>query len=66
MSGDEQLLFDAELKDWETLVKWPIWLQEGIEIPTGRYTFTTARPYPKDSPLIPSGLPGPVNIVMGK
>lgn len=66
MIGDEQLPPDAEWKDWETLVKWPNWFQEGKESPTGRYSFTTARHYQKDSPLMPSGLLGPVKIMSGK
>lgn len=66
MIGDEQLPLDAEWKDWETLVEWPDWFKKGEESPTGRYTFTTARHYQKDSPLIPSGLLGPVKIMSGK
>ena len=66
MIGDEQLPLDAEWKDWETLVEWPGWFQEGRNSPTGRYTFTTARHYQKDSPLVPSGLLGPVKIMSGK
>jgi len=66
MIGDEQLPLDAEWKDWETLVEWPDWIKNGEESPTGRYTFTTARHYQKDSPLMPSGLLGPVKIMLGK
>lgn len=66
MIGDEQLPLDAEWKDWETLVEWPDWFKKGEESPTGRYTFTTARHYQKDSPLMPSGLLGPVKIMSGK
>jgi len=66
MIGDEQLPPDAEWKDWETLVEWPGWFQEGEESPTGRYSFTTARHYQKDSPLMPAGLLGPVKIMSGK
>ena len=66
MIGDEQLPLDAEWKDWETLVNWPDWFKEGEESPTGRYTFTTARHYQKDSPLMPSGLLGPVKIMEGE
>jgi hypothetical protein len=60
MIGDEQLPLDAEWKDWETLVEWPDWFKEGRLSPTGRYTFTTARHYRKESRLMPSGLLGPV------
>ena len=66
MIGDEQLPLDAEWKDWETLVEWPDWFEKGNKSPTGRYTFTTARHYEKDSPLMPSGLLGPVKIMLGK
>ncbi|WP_162340751.1 glycosyl hydrolase [Cyclobacterium salsum] len=66
MIGDEQLPLDAEWKDWETLVEWPDWFKQGEKSPTGRYTFTTARHYQKDSPLMPSGLLGPVRIMSGK
>ena len=66
MIGDEQLPLDAEWKDWETLVDWPTWFEEGGKSPAGRYTFTTARHYEKNSPLMPSGLLGPVKIRSGK
>ncbi len=62
MIGDEQLPPHAEWKDWETLVKWPDWFRAGRASPTGRYTFTTARHYAKDAPLMPSGLLGPVRV----
>ena len=35
----------------------------GHSSPAGRYTFTTARHYGKESPLMPSGLLGPVRIL---
>ena len=63
MIGDEQLPLDAEWKDWETLIDWPNWFQAGRPSPAGRYTFTTARHYGKESPLMPSGLLGPVRIM---
>ena len=63
MIGDEQLPLDADWKDWETLVEWPEWFKQGRSSPTGRYTFTTARHYEKDSPLLPSGLLGPVRVL---
>ncbi len=66
MIGDEQLPLDADWKDWETLVDWPDWFINGNESPKGRYTFTTGRHYQKDSPLRPSGLLGPVNILTVK
>ena len=62
MIGDEQLPLDAKWKDWETLLEWPDWFRAGKPSPTGRYTFTTARHYTKDTPLVPSGLLGPVTL----
>ena len=63
MIGDEQLPLDAQWKDWETLIEWPDWFRQGRPSPTGRYTFTTARHYQKQSPLMPAGLLGPVRIL---
>jgi hypothetical protein len=60
--GDEQLPPDVE---WNgtALARWPEWLVEGKPRPkTGRYTFTTWRFYTKDSPLLESGLLGPVTV----
>ena len=34
----------------------------GSEFKTGRYTFSTSDPYNSNSPLLPSGLLGPVQI----
>lgn len=63
MIGDEQLPDDANWKDFETLLEWPEWFKTGKPRPSGRYTFTTARHYRRDSPLVPSGLLGPVTLV---
>ena len=46
-----------------TLVDWPDWFKAGRPSSAGRYTFTTARHYTKESPLMPSGLLGPVRIL---
>jgi hypothetical protein len=43
--------------------KWPGWLLEKKPRTSGRYTFTTHRYYTKDSPLLTSGLIGPVKIM---
>ena len=56
--GDERLPDDG-IKDG----KWPEWLLKGQPRPTKRYTFTTYKHYTKDSPLLPSGLLGPVSVV---
>ncbi|MCL4401223.1 MAG: hypothetical protein M1436_00975 [Acidobacteria bacterium] len=61
MIGDEHLPEDAEWKKGR-LVRWPDWVLEGKSSPTGRYTFTHIRPYKKDSPLLVSGLLGPVRL----
>jgi hypothetical protein len=62
MIGDEQLPLDANWKDFETLLEWPDWFTTGNPRPSGRYTFSSCRHYKKDSPLVPSGLLGPVTI----
>ena len=55
--GDEQLPDDG-IRDGE----WPDWLKEGKPRTGGRYTFTTYQHYTKDSPLLESGLTGPVTV----
>ena len=42
--------------------RWPEWLLNGTPRTSGRYTFTTHRYYTKDSPLLASGLVGPVTL----
>jgi len=56
--GDERMPDDG-IKDG----KWPEWLLKGLPRTSGRYTFTTYKHYTKDSPLLPSGLLGPVRVV---
>ena len=55
--GDEQLPDDG-IKD----EKWPEWLVQDKKRTSGRYTFTTYKHYTKESPLLKSGLLGPVTI----
>ncbi len=55
--GDEQFPDDG-IKEG----KFPEWLIKGKKRTSGRYTFTTYNPYKKDSPLLRSGLIGPVTI----
>lgn len=62
MIGDEQLPEDSNWKDFETLFEWPQWFKEGKPRPSGRLTFTSCKHYKKDTPLVPSGLLGPVTI----
>ena len=60
--GDEQLPEDSSRNADGTLKAWPEWLQAGKPSPAGRYTFTTWRLWKKDSPLLESGLLGPVTL----
>jgi hypothetical protein len=62
MIGDEQLPEDSDRNPNGTLKAWPAWLEQGLPSPTGRQTMTSWRLWPKDSPLQPSGLLGPVVI----
>lgn len=58
--GDEQLPAEVE---WNgaAIKAWPEWVWgKGTRPKTGRYTFTTWKFYDKDSPLLESGLIGPV------
>jgi len=60
MIGDEQLPEDSDRNPNGTLKKWPDWLEQGKPSPAGRFTFTSWRLWKKDSPLLESGLIGPV------
>ena len=72
--GDEQLPHDVEwvgndslhawMAEWllDSLKTWPRWMLDGQPSPTGRLTFTTWHHYRKDSPLLESGLLGPVTL----
>ena len=62
--GDEFQPPDAEYGKDGNLLRWPDWLLKNEPRPSkGRYTFATWRHFTKDSPLLPSGLLGPVQIV---
>ena len=61
--GDEQLPEDSVRDSTGRLKEWPQWLLEGKPSPTGRLTFTTWRNWTKDSPLMESGLLGPVMVL---
>lgn len=64
--GDEQLEPDVEWKG-VTLKEWPSWVYSREPRPkTGRYTFVTWKFWNKDSPLLESGLIGPVMLRVGK
>ena len=66
--GDEHLPEEAEfggpdtgMRQRDSIMEWPEWYQKGLPKPEGgRVTFTTYRNYTKDSPLLESGLIGPV------
>jgi hypothetical protein len=58
--GDEQLPGDVEWRADGGLASWPQWLLDGKPSPAGRLTFTTWRHYTRNSPLLESGLLGPV------
>jgi len=61
--GDERLPPDCEYGEGGNLARWPEWLLRGEPRPSqGRITFTTWKHYTKDSPLLPSGLLGPVTV----
>ena len=60
--GDEQLPEDSDRNPDGSLKSWPKWLLEGKESPAGRHTFASYRVWKKDSPLLESGLLGPVKL----
>ena len=66
MIGDEQYPDDSSTSgSWTRgpLKAWPDWIKNHTPRPDSRrITFTTFKYYQKDSPLIPSGLLGPVTI----
>lgn len=57
--GDEQKPYDGVENG-----RWPEWLTGNKPRVSGRYTFTTGRFYKADSPLLKSGLLGPVRLVI--
>jgi alpha-L-rhamnosidase/Glycosyl hydrolases family 2, sugar binding domain len=59
--GDEHLPPDC-VWDGKQLKAWPQWLLDGQPSPTGRLTFTTWHHWTQDSPLLESGLLGPVTL----
>ena len=62
--GDEFQPPDAEYGKGGNLLRWPEWVLKNEPRPSkGRYAFATWRHFAKDSPLLPSGLLGPVRII---
>ena len=59
--GDEQKVNDGIVNG-----QWPEWLLKGEKRPSDRYTFTTYPHYTKDTPLLESGLLGPVQSICRK
>ena len=65
MIGDEQLPPDVKRKgrgNTGMIEAWPQWLLDGRPSPTGRITFASNSTFTKDSPLLSSGLLGPVTL----
>lgn len=58
---DEQYPEDYQITP-RKLVAWPEWLHQPQTRPTNRTTFATWQHWQADSPLLPSGLSGPVRI----
>ncbi|MBC6111288.1 glycosyl hydrolase [Pedobacter fastidiosus] len=56
--GDEKKPYDGVVNG-----QWPEWLLKNQPRTSGRFTFTTTQQYNANSPLLPSGLIGPVKIV---
>ncbi len=63
--GDEQLALDYTRKG-PNVKQWPDWLLNKTDRPTARVSFAAYKHYTKDSELLPSGLLGPVKIVVSK
>ncbi len=66
--GDDHLQDDCEWRSstpgaiGTALAGWPNWLLEGRPRPSARLTFSTWKFYTKESPLLESGLLGPVTL----
>ena len=62
--GDERTPSPAEYGKDGNLLRWPEWIAKGDLRPSpGRFTFATWRHFTKDTPLLPSGLLGPVRLL---
>ena len=62
--GDEKMRPDAAYGPGGNLIRWPRWLRGADPLrPPARHTFATWRHYTAKSPLLPSGLLGPVRLL---
>ena len=68
MIGDEQLPPDSVRNKGKghpgNVGAWPEWLLAGKSSPTGRITWAAVDPFEKDSALLPSGMLGPVQLLL--
>ena len=65
--GDEKLPAENEYADYGYILEFPGWFREGRPKPAGgRQTFATWKHFHSDSPLMESGLLGPVRIVVAQ
>jgi hypothetical protein len=63
--GDERFAEDAEFGPYGNILRWPEWLTSGGMRPsTGRAAFASWRHFTASTPLLPSGLLGPVQVMM--
>ena len=63
--GDEQMELDYERRG-PHIKDWPKWLLNNSNRPTERVTLAAFKHYNKNSELLPSGLIGPVRIIVSK
>ncbi|WP_430932596.1 glycosyl hydrolase [Saccharicrinis sp. 156] len=63
--GDEQMPLDYKRKG-PNVKQWPDWLLNNTDRPTERVTFAAYKHWHKHSELLPSGLLGPVKIVVSR
>jgi hypothetical protein len=63
--GDEQLPLDY-VRRGNHVAEWPEWLLNKTERPTNRVTLPAFKHWNKDSELLPSGLLGPVKLIVYK
>ena len=69
IGDDRRCGMDAQYHDDKgypplTIKEWPAWLTAGKPSPTGRHAFATCRLWTKDDALLPSGLIGPVKLLV--